>query len=96
MTHPPDQCPSANSTIRKLTSNADLPKMAKKHGIRFTAGPVVTNEHRMFAMIETEKVESVNEFLIDTALLQWNTIEMIPAQPMEEGLKQIARLTPIY
>ena len=98
MTHAPEQCPSSNSTIRKLTANTanDVPKQAKKHGIRFLAGPLVTNEHRMFAVVETDKVESVNDFLIDTAMLQWNSIEIIPAQPVEAGLKEIARLTPLY
>lgn len=98
MTHPPDQCPAANSTIRKLSANtaSEFPKLAKKHGIRFTAGPLATNEHRMFAFVEAEKIESINDFLIDSALLQWNSIEMIPGQPVESGLKEIEKLKPIY
>lgn len=98
MTHPPDQCPSANSTIRKLASNlgSDVPRLAKKHGLRFTAGPLVTNEHRMFAIVEAEKVESLNDFLLESALLQWNSIEIIPAQAAEAGLKEIEKLKPIY
>jgi len=98
MTHPPDQCPSANSTIRKLSANLrdEMPKLSKKFGLKFVAGPYVTNEHRMVAIVEAQKVENVSDFLLESGLLQWNTTHMTPAQPIEEGLERINKLKPIY
>lgn len=98
MTHPPDQCPSANSTIRKLSANAanEMPKLSKKFGLKFVAGPYVTNEHRIVAIVEAAKVENVSDFLLESGFLQWNSIQMTPAQPIEEGMAQIDKLKPIY
>jgi hypothetical protein len=98
MTHPPDQCPTANATIRKLVINqsSELPRLAKQHGVKFVAGPLVSNEHRGFAIIEADKIEGVNEFVTMSGLIQWNSVEVIPTQTMAEGMKQIEALKPIY
>jgi len=98
MTHTPDQCPSANSTIRKLVINmsAELPKMARKLGVKFLAGPTVSNEHRGFAFVEAEKVEAVNDLMTQSGLIQWQSIEIVPTLSLEEGMRQIETLKPIY
>lgn len=98
MTHTPDQCPTANSTIRKLVTNisAELPKLARKMGVKFVAGPTVSNEHRGFAFIESEKVESVNDLILQSGLIQWQSVEVIPVLSMDEGMKQVEMLKPIY
>jgi hypothetical protein len=98
MTHPPDQCPTANSIVRKLALNGanELPKLARKHGIQFLAGPLVSNAHKGVAIIKAEKVEAINEFLQESGLIQWNSIEVIPSQPMDEALKGLDTLKPIY
>ena len=94
----PDQCPSANATIRELISNAapEMPRLSKKFGLRFVAGPYVTNEHRIVAIVKAAKIENVSDFLLENGFLQWNSTHMTPAQPIEEGLEQIGKLKPIY
>lgn len=98
MTHPPDQCPTANSTIRKLAINQStgLPKLAAELGVKILAGPLVSNEHRGFAIVESASVDAVNDLITQGGLIQWNGVEIIPAQSMQEGLKQIETLKPIY
>jgi len=98
MTHSPDQCPSSNSTIRKMTATlgAEMPKLSKKFGLKFVAGPYVTNEHRIVAIVETQKVENLSDFLLESGLLQWNSTHITPAQPMDEGIDQINKLKPLY
>src|SRR5947199_10615818 len=98
MTHSPDQCPSSNSTIRKMTATlgAEMPRLSKKFGLRFVAGPYVTNEHRIVAIVKGAKIENVSDFLLENGFLQWNSTHMTPAQPIEEGLEQIGKLKPIY
>jgi len=98
MTHPPDQCPTANSTIRKLVINqaAELPKLASDLGVKILAGPLVSNEHRGFAIVESDNVDAVNDFVTQSGMIQWNSVEIVPTQTMQEGLKQIETLKPIY
>ena len=98
MTHPPDQCPSSNSIIRKMTATlgAELPKLSKKFGLKFVAGPYVTNEHRIVAIVETQKVENISDFLRESGLLQWNSSRVTPALLMDEGMDEINKLKPLY
>lgn len=98
MTHTPDQCPAANSTIRKLVINqsVELPKIARKLGVKFLVGPLVSNEHRGFAFVEAEKVEAINDLILQSGLLQWQSTEVVPTQTMDEGMKRLEMLKPIY
>ena len=98
MTHTADQCPTANSTIRKLVMNqsVELPKMARKMGVKFIIGPLVSNEHRGFAFVEADKVEALNDLITQSGLIQWQSVEIVPTTPLEEGMKQIENLKPIY
>ena len=98
MTHTPDQCPTANSTIRKLVNNlsAELPKLARKMGVKFVVGPLVSNEHRGFAFVEAEKVEAINDLVTQSGLIQWQSVEIVPTLNLDEAMKQIETLKPIY
>src|SRR3972149_2580384 len=96
MTHTPDQCPTANSTIRKLVMNqsVELPKLARKLGVKFVVGPLVSNEHRGFAFVEADRVEAINDLVMQSGMIQWQSVEIVPAQPMD--MKQVESLKPIY
>ena len=49
MSHPPDQCPTSNETIRKqfLNTAPEMEKLGKKLGVEFLAGPLISTEHRV-------------------------------------------------
>jgi len=98
MTQTPDQCPTANSTIRKLVINqsAELPNLARKLGVKFVAGPLVSNEHRGFAFVEAEKVEAINDLVMQSGLIQWQSVEIVPTTTLEEGMRQSETLKLIY
>ncbi len=74
----------------------EMPKLARKFGIQFLAGPLVSNGHKAVAIITAETVEAITDFLQESGLIQWNSLEVIPSQPMEEALKGLDRLKPIY
>src|SRR2546426_11115348 len=97
MTHSPDQCPSSNSTIRKMTATlgAEMPKLSKKFGLKFVAGPYVTNEHPIVAIVETQKGEKLSDFFLESGVLPWNSTHITPAQPMEGGIDQINKIKPL-
>jgi hypothetical protein len=100
LTHPPDQCPLSNSKVRSLAAKGavELPKLAEKHGIRFVLGPtVLASEHEALAVIETDKVENIDEFILQSSLAQWNAVRVSSARPLSEAMKELERApSPLY
>lgn len=98
MTHSSDQCPTSNATVRKLAENLarELPRLTKKTGVKILAGPLVSTEHKFLAFIEAESVEAVRDFVFESALIQWNSVEILHGRSMEESLKETDKLKAIY
>jgi len=98
MTHPPDQCPTANETIRKIFLNRapEIPRLAKKSGVEFLAGPIISTEHKSVSVVNAANVEAVREFLLESGMIQWNSIEIIPGVSMDEAREELEKLKPIY
>lgn len=98
MTHLPDQCPTANATVQKLFQGVakDLPLLSKELGGKILAGPLISTDHREFAIGEANGVDAVRDFLLESALIQWNNVEVLPAVNAEEANKELEKLRPIY
>src|SRR5437870_5739879 len=98
-THPPDQCPTSNSKIRNQfkASSTELPRVAKKLGVKLIAGPLILgSEHESITIVEADQVKSVRDFTVQTGLVQWNSIRISLAITMEEGQKDVEDLKPLY
>ena len=54
--HPPDLCPSANETVRKLSQEGagQIPELAEKLGVKLLATYVPMNNHMVFAAVEAD------------------------------------------
>lgn len=98
MTHPPDQCPTANETIRKqwLNSATEIPKLGKKLGVEFLAGPLITTEHKSVSIVKAKDVKAVRDFVLESGLIQWNSVEVMHGISTEEAAEEIKKLRPIY
>jgi hypothetical protein len=95
--HTSESCPSANAKAReRLVKGApEIPKMAQKLGIRFVAGPLVLGSaHESIAVVETDRVETVEEFILQTGLMQWNTIHVYAAKTLEDSMKDMDKMPP--
>jgi hypothetical protein len=95
--HTSDQCPSANSKTRErvLQSAPEIPKLAQKLGLKFIVGPLVlAAEHVSVVLVETEKIETVQEFVTRAGLSQWNSVRVSTVQSMEESLKDLEKMPP--
>ena len=97
-THPPDQCPTANETIRKffLNRSPEMTKIAEKLGVEYLAGPIITTEHESYSIVKAKNVEAVRNFLIERGLIQWNSVDVLHSVPMDQALEEINKLKPIY
>lgn len=96
--HPPNLCPSANGTIRKLSQEgaAQIPALAEKLGVELLATYVPMNNHTVFAAVEADDVSTVREFAFQSRLGQWNTVEIYQVSTLEEALTKVDELPTIY
>jgi len=90
-THGPDICPTANAQVRALMmeSGPEIPKVAERHGVKILAGPLVNREHTTVAVVEADKAEDLDRFLVESRLPQWNSVRILPSLTMEDAMKDI-------
>jgi hypothetical protein len=50
----------------------------------------------MVAVVESDRAENVDRFLVETRLHQWNQIRILPSLPIEEGMKDVQEGTPLF
>jgi len=78
-----------------LEGAAQMPQLAQKLGGKIVVGPLVVGAtHETVALMEAQNVEAVQEFVLQSGLVQWNTVRVESARPLEEALKEIERVPP--
>ena len=89
--HSAEVCPTGNSKTRELLAEVgpQIPMIAEQNGVRIVAGPFVNREHTTVAIVESDRAEAVDGFLMQSRLPQWNRVRVIPSLPMEESMKDI-------
>ena len=99
LTHTSDQCPTANGKIRAAVDKAaaEIPNIASKLGVKIITGPLVLGaEHEALAIVESNDAQAVNDFLLQSGLVQWNSVRVSIATPMAKALEEARALPPIY
>jgi uncharacterized protein with GYD domain len=96
--HPPDLCPQANETVRKLAHEGagEIAGLAEKLGVKLSATYVPMNNHMVFAAVEADDMSTVREFAFQSRLEQWNTIDIYQVSTLEEALTKVNELPTIY
>jgi hypothetical protein len=98
LTHAPEQCPSANTKVREIVIKGmpEIPRLAEKLGMKVVTGPLaLVTEHESFAVVEADRVEVVQEFLMLSGLMQWNIARVSPTKPLQDVLKDdLQRMPP--
>jgi len=97
-THGPEICPTANSKIRDMLMKRapEIPALAKRLGVNLVAGPFVSREHISVVVVEAAKAEAVDQFISESGLAQWNSVRVLPSLTMEEGMREMNALKPIF
>src|SRR5256712_9714623 len=96
--HPPDQCPTANETIRKFFLNRapEMPKLAERLGVEYLARPIISTEHKSIAIVRAKNVEAVRNLAIERGRIQWKSGEILHGGSMDPASDEIKHLKPIY
>lgn len=97
-THSAEICPTGNAKTRQLMLETapDIPLIADKAGVKILAGPYVNREHMTVAVVEAATGEALDEFLMGSRLPQWNSVRVLPSKHLEEGMKEIMEIPPVY
>ena len=97
-THNPEVCPTSNAKTRDLMmqTGAEIPAIAERSGVKIIAGPYVNHEHLTVAIVEADKAENVDRFILDSKLNQWNSMRILPSRTTEEGMQELQESAPIF
>jgi hypothetical protein len=96
--HSPDICPSSNAKTKGLLLDLapQIPSIAQKHGVNIVAGPFVNREHMTVVIVETDRAEGLDDFLVDSRLGQWNQVHILPSRSLQEGLTEIQESASLF
>ena len=95
--HTAEVCPTSNAKTRELLLQTaqDIPNMAR-NGVTIVAGPLVNREHVVVVVVEGDRSEAVDRFLVESRLPQWNRVRILPSLSIEEGMKDVQESTPLF
>ena len=96
--HSPDICPTSNAKTKALLLELgpQIPAIAQKHGVNIVAGPFVSREHLAVTIVEADRVDGLDDFLVDSRLAQWNEVRIVPSRSMQEGMTEIQEGTSLF
>jgi hypothetical protein len=96
--HSPEVCPTSNAKTRDLMLQTapQIPGIAERTGVKIVAGPYVNREHMTVVVVEADKAEDVDRFVVETRLHQWNSVRVLPSMPIEEGMKDVQEGTSLF
>src|SRR3990172_2231959 len=86
--HPPELCPTGNAKTRKMMKEGakELPVLAQKLGVEILTLRVFGGDHVVLGIVEAADIEAVREFIMQSRLIQWNTVKVHATWSMEEAL----------
>jgi uncharacterized protein with GYD domain len=96
--HSAEVCPTSNARTKSVLLEVapQIPGIADKHGVNIVAGPFANREHTVVVIVETDRSEALDTFLVETRLTQWNQVRILPSIPMEEALRDIQEGTSLF
>ena len=97
-THSAEVCPLSNAKTKALLQEIgpQVFNIAEKTSVNIVAGPFVNREHTVVAIVETERPEALDSFLVETRLAQWNQIRIMPSLPMQEAMQELQEATTLF
>ena len=96
--HPPQLCPSGNAQIRAIMKQGaqQIPALAQSLGIKIITMNVYGPEHVVIAVVEANDIEAVRNFILQSGLIQWNTVKVNATWSLEEALAKVDKLPAIF
>jgi DNA-binding LacI/PurR family transcriptional regulator len=89
--HEAHDCPTSNSKTKALMLEvaSQIPKYAEQNGVRIVSGPFANREHITVAVVEADRAENVDAFIVASRLAQWNRVRVIPSHPLQDAMSEL-------
>jgi hypothetical protein len=56
----------------------------------------VNREHLVVVVVEGDRSEAIDRFLVESRLPQWNSVRILPSLSIEDGMKDVQESTPLF
>lgn len=70
--------------------------MAQRLGLKFLVGPLVNNEHMVVFVADVTDGETLDEFINQSGMQQWNNVKVIASSPIEDAIKKYDHVQPLF
>jgi uncharacterized protein with GYD domain len=70
--------------------------IAEKHGVNIVSGPFANREHTLVVIVETDRADALDSFVLESRLAQWNTVRILPSVPMEAAMRELQAATMLF
>ncbi|MEU6403367.1 hypothetical protein [Streptomyces sp. NPDC046985] len=95
--HPPQLCQTSNKVSGEMCKKLG-PEMANssKYGVTVHIGPLITSDHRSFWVMEAEDYDGLRKFVVESGLIQWNSVTTLPVIDYSTAMSEVESVTPIW
>src|SRR5919198_3074672 len=89
--HPPDLCPTSNGKTRQILKEgaSQIPRLAEQLGVEIGTLRIFGPDHIILVVVESEDIDSVRTFALQSRLMQWNTVKIHATYSIEEAVSMI-------
>jgi len=96
--HPPNLCPTSNAQTRQMLKQGagQIPQLAEQLGVNILSLRVFGPDHIILAIVDSDEIDSVRDFALQSGLMQWNTVNIHATYSMEEALAKVQTLPAIF
>jgi hypothetical protein len=96
--HPPNLCPTSNAQTRQMLKQGagQIPQLAEELAINILTLRVFGPDHIILAVVESEDIDSVRDFALQSGLMQWNTVKIHATYSMDEALALVDKVEAIF
>jgi uncharacterized protein with GYD domain len=97
-THSAEVCPTSNAKTKAvlLEIGPQVANLAEKHGVNIVAGPFANREHMLVVIVETDRPEALDSFLVESRLSQWNQLRILPSLPIQDAMQELQEAPPLF
>jgi hypothetical protein len=96
--HPPELCPTSNAKTRQLLKEgaSQIPQLAAGLGVEIGTLRIFGPDHIILVVVESNDIDSVRNFALQSRLMQWNTVKIHPTYSIDEAIEMIDSVDAIF
>jgi 2,4-dienoyl-CoA reductase-like NADH-dependent reductase (Old Yellow Enzyme family) len=64
--------------------------------VNIVAGPYANREHMVVTIVEADRADALDSFIVDSRLSQWNQVRILPSVPMQEAMQELQETATLF